>query len=86
MATLASCLVNTRRLEDTGGIHVNRQAVSALTRGRTVEIDDNTDMSTALFLIHILLGTLAGDAGCPSALVEIGGHKPATSPSELLGL
>jgi len=74
VATLASCFINTQPLEDTGGIQVNRQAVSALTHGRTVEIDDNTYMSTALFSILILLGSYAGDSGSPSALVEIGGH------------
>jgi hypothetical protein len=57
VATLACCLINTPRLEDTGGIEVNRQAVSALTHESTVEIDDNIDMSTALFSILILLGT-----------------------------
>ena len=55
MATLASFFISTPHLEDTG--EVNRQAAWALTHGRTVEIGDNTDMSTALFSILILLGS-----------------------------
>lgn len=75
VATLALCLINTPRHEDAGGIQVNRQAVSALTHGRTVEIDDKIGMSAALFSVLVLLGTSADDARSPSALVEIGGHS-----------